>query len=158
MGNTVKMYTLRRRGHCIFSIFFGYIKERPWYLLYNNVYDPYIAIRDEDLRYIAAASPDVVLALVAEFHHLKLSRNLQWLEHLRLKKETSQRYLEMLDAAKFEARVAVKLAINTTRNSQPCPYGNSRTCTCECDLKHRSCIDNRLKLARLAVEQEMEEI
>ena len=66
MGNTVKMYTLRRRGHCIFSIFFGYIKERPWYLLYNNVYDPYIAIRDEDLRYIAAASPDVVLALIAE--------------------------------------------------------------------------------------------
>lgn len=36
MGNTVKMYTLRRRGHCIFSIFFGCIKERPWYLLYNG--------------------------------------------------------------------------------------------------------------------------
>ena len=111
---------------------------------------------EDNADYIAAASPDVVLALVAEFHHVKLSRNLQWLEHLRLKKETSQRYLEMLDAAEFEARVAVKLAINTTRNSQPCPYGNSRTCTCECDSKHRRCIDNRLKLARLAVEQEME--
>ena len=63
---------------------------------------------------------------------------------------------EMKDAAEFEARVAVKLAINTTRNSQPCPYGNSRTCTCECDSKHRSCVDNRLKWARLAVEAEMD--
>ena len=66
--------------------------------------------------------------------------------------------LEYKDAAEFEARVAVKLALNPTRNSPPCPYGNSRTCTCECDSKHRSCIDNRLKWARLAVEQEMEEI
>lgn len=62
------------------------------------------------------------------------------------------------DAAEFEAMVAAKLALNRTRNSQPCPYGNSRTCTCECDSKHRSCVDNRLKWARLAVEQEMEEV
>jgi hypothetical protein len=64
--------------------------------------------------------------------------------------------LKYEDAAEFEARVAAKLALNPTRNSQPCPYGNSRTCTCECDSKHRSCVDNRLKWARLAVEAEMD--
>ena len=63
---------------------------------------------------------------------------------------------DLLEAAEFEARVAVKLSI-LPEDVHPCPYGATNRCSYDdCGNPHLGCRRSILKYARLQVEEEMD--